>query len=353
MFLAVYYLILSALFLAGAEIILRLRGVNPWRPRDLVVRVNPGGHFFTKHPTLGYSHIPGKFTVTLGADYSFRVTHLPNTLRVTHPIGSYGTSRPMGEIWIFGCSITHGWSLDDEQTYPWLLQERLPDYEVVNFGVSGYGTTHSLLQFKEALQAKRPKVAVLAYGDLHDIRNTFARQLRKHFAPWNKLGPLQYPYARIDGSGTLRYSMGKVEYREFPLMRCSALVHFIEQKYNNFEERCLRIHLVSEALVEEMARLAKEREVKLVVAGITDSRGTLDMLKFAKEHGIASVDISVDLRVKENTNLPHDGHPSAVANKKYADKLEAYLRAEILNEGIRSDRLERAAQPETAVRGQF
>jgi hypothetical protein len=255
---------------------------------------------------------------------------LPTTLRITHSADGYETPRAKEEIWLFGCSFTHGWSLNDEQTYPWLLQERFPEYEVVNFGVSGYGTIHSLLQFRDALKLKHPKVAVLAYAAFHDERNTFLRNRRKAIVPWNQLGPLIHPYARLDGDGKLRYAMPEVAYHEFPLMRYMALAHFIELEYNLYEDRLSQSHLVSEALVEEMGRLAKKHAVEFIVAGIAGSREMHKMLDFAQEHGIPSVDISVNLRIKEHTNAPHDGHPSAIAHKGYADKLEAFLKAEIL-----------------------
>ena len=330
LFFVIYCLILGVIFVISAEIIVRLKGVRPWQTPELGIQVSPGGRFFSKHPSLGYAHIPGHFTVTLGTGYAFKVTHLPTTLRITHAADGYETPSAKEEIWLFGCSFTHGWSLNDEQTYPWLLQERFPEYEVVNFGVSGYGTIHSLLQFRDALKLKRPKVAVLAYADAHDGRNTFLRYRRKEIAPWNQLGPLIQPYARLDGDGKLRYAMAEVEYREFPLMRHMALAHFIELKYNRYEYRLSQSHLVSEALVEEMGRLAKKHAVEFVVAGIVGEREIHKMLDFAQEHGIPSVDISVNLWIKEHTNAPHDGHPSAIANKGYADKLEAFLKAEIL-----------------------
>ena len=316
--------VLLLLFFVGGELILRLEGVHPWQKVKLRIQVSPSGTFFVRHPTLGYSHIPGEFTVTLGTGYAFHVTHLPNTLRITHALDNDKGVRQKEEIWIFGCSFTHGWSLNDEETFPWVLQEWFPEYEVVNFGVSGYGTIHSLIQFRNELTMRRPKVAVLAYAAFHDSRNTFLREQRKVIAPWNKLGPLVQPYARFDGEGNLQYSMAQVEYTEFPLMRYLALVHFIEIQYNQFETRSIRSHAISEALVKEMARLANQHDVKFVVAGILSDPATLAMLHFAQENGIPSVDIAVDLGVNEHTNAPHDGHPSALANKKYADKLEAY-----------------------------
>ena len=54
-------LIIAGLSLAAAEVILRKKGVELWRKREVPIRVDPGGKFFMKHPTLGYSHIPGSF----------------------------------------------------------------------------------------------------------------------------------------------------------------------------------------------------------------------------------------------------------------------------------------------------
>jgi hypothetical protein len=79
--------------------------------------------------------------VTLPNGYAFRVTHLPNTLRVPYPLATDAHARSKPEIWLFGCSFTHGWSLNDEETYPWVLQERLPMYEVVNYGAWRCGTS--------------------------------------------------------------------------------------------------------------------------------------------------------------------------------------------------------------------
>jgi hypothetical protein len=127
--------------LAAAEGLVRLAGIEPWVVEDIHIGVTPGGRFYTPHPALGYTHLPGAFVVTLPNGYAFRVTHLPNTFRVTYPLATDAHARSKPEIWLFGCSFTHGWSLNDEETYPWVLQERLPMYEVVNYGAWRCGTS--------------------------------------------------------------------------------------------------------------------------------------------------------------------------------------------------------------------
>jgi hypothetical protein len=325
--LAIYSLTVFILVASAAEVTLRLKGLQPWHAPKINVKVAPGGRFSQPHPTLGYTSIPGTFTTTYDTGRSSNETHLPNTLRITHPIGSYSSARRKEEIWVFGCSFTYGWSLNDEETYPWLLQEQFREYEVVNFGVAGYSTLQSLVQFREALPAKTPTVVVLAYADFHDERNTLLRKWRKLVVPWNKRDPIMQPYARLDGQGKLRYFFGDIEYQEFPAMRYSALSHFLEVKYNDFEDQFVHSHAVSEALILEMARIAKEHQVKFIVAGIFGPKMT-EMLDFTQKHGIPSVDISVEL-VGANL-ITESQHPSANANREYANKLGDFLRQEFL-----------------------
>jgi len=99
---------------------------------------------------------------------------------------------------------------NDEETFPWLLQERLPGYEVVNFGFGAYGAVQSLLQFKEALKGKnKPKAVILAYLCAQDDWSTYSRNRRKLAASVHHGDPFVVPYARLDRDGTLRYAAEK------------------------------------------------------------------------------------------------------------------------------------------------
>jgi hypothetical protein len=312
------------------EILARLSGVEPWDPRPIGVVVEPGGRYFQQHPTLGYSHLPGSFTITMPqTSLTYHVTHLPDTLRVTHPLETYAAGGSgKEEIWIFGGSFTYGWGLDDDETFPWVLQESFPEFEVVNFGVSGYGTLISLLQFEEALaRGRRPRIAVIAYATFHDMRNTFLRRHRKGLVQGNRLGPLVLPYARLDAEGQLEIRMADSVYREFPLMRRSALAHLLDTFYNHrIEDRFVDSAAVTRAILTEFQGLCEENGIRLVVAGIDDWRGT-PMPGFLEERGISFVEIWVDLsdpRYVNSRDVFH--HPNALAHRLYARRIEEFLR---------------------------
>jgi len=282
LFIMVMWPVLAALFIVTAEITVRARGVRPYMPYDSNIRVEPGGKLTKKHPALGYSHIPGEYTITLRDTLSFKVTHLPNTLRITKPIEAYETDQKKPAIYVFGCSWTYGWVLNDEETYTWVLQERFPECDVVNFGVIGYGTIHSLVQFREALEKHKPaKVAIAAYGSFHDNRNTFLRNRRKLVATVNKLGPMIQPCGRLGKDGKLHHRLAEVVYREFPFMKHSALIHYLEQRYNQFEDRLYHSHRVSEAIIVEMHHLAQKNGCQFVLAGIESDSKTRALLEYA------------------------------------------------------------------------
>ncbi len=326
-------LLVSALIaLGGTEIALRSLGYQPWQVKEVNITVEPDGKFFAKHPTLGYTHLPGEFKVTLPDDYAFKVTHRADTLRITHPLETYAVESSKNEIWIFGCSFTHGWTLNDDETYPWLLQQQLPEVEVVNFGVSGYGTLQSMLQFQEALEKRpKPRLVVIAYASFHDQRNTLLRLRSKQLVPWNKLGPIVQPYATLDSNGDLKYAMAEMTYREFPLMRVSALMNFIETTYDyKVEDTFYNSHAVTQAIIKAFHRLAQKHGLEVVVVGLLSDRLTTDTLAFSKHAGIPTADISVDLSIRANRNWPYDPHPSPAANQQYAQKLIAFLKSEIL-----------------------
>ena len=322
----IYALSLVVALIVG-EVALRFVGFRPWRLEEPnIAEVEPGGTFYTNDETLGFVLLPGKYKVILQDGYSFETTHISDTLRITGPEDSDNAGTPREEIWIFGGSFAYGFSLNDEETFPWLLQEKFPEYRVVNFGVTGYGTLHSYIQFMDALEERDPpKAVILAYASFHDIRNTLSRKRRKTVAPYAKLVDFSLPYAVVDAEGKFGYLIDGVKYREVPLMRYSALVHFLEIAYNNLVYSSSDGHAITGRIVTEMNALSDKAGAEFIVAGIAHDPATSEALERFGATGIPTVDISVDLSIPEHTNKPHDSHPSALANRQYASKLESFL----------------------------
>ena len=317
-----------------AEVILRQRH-TPWTIRSPVQDVQPAGRYYTSHKELAYIPRPGESTITLPGPYSFKTTHLPDGLRITHPLSTYPRTRET-QLWIFGCSFTQGWSLNDNETYPWLIQERLPDCEVVNFGVNGYSTLQSLLQFREALASRRkPKVVVVSYAFFHDMRNTGTGAWMKALlaAGGGSYGGLVFPYMRFSINGQPELIHARLEYRSFPFARWSALSNALDDRFNPSLRDNFDSHRITLIVIQQFADLCAANGITFVLAGIYRDPLTRETLDHFQRNGTLTVDISVDPAKSENSNLPIDHHPSAFANKQFADKLEGFLREAGLLDG--------------------
>ena len=78
--------------------------------------------------------------------------------------GRHGTVR----ILLLGDSIAFGVGVADDETFGHLLQQNAPGFEVLNFGVSGYGTDQALLQLEGQGFALQPDVVVLNFCVAND-----------------------------------------------------------------------------------------------------------------------------------------------------------------------------------------
>jgi len=320
-----------------AEMILR-KTIGPWVDNPQIIKLEPAGQFYIKHNTLGYTNKPGEFKVTLASGCSFRTTHLSNGARITHPLNTY-PAKTRKEIWIFGCSVTYGWSLDNEETYPWLLQKKITDYEVVNFGVNGYSTLQSLIKFREALENwNKPDLVILNYASFHDERNTGARVWIKglrtnadsHFST------LKVPIMRFMKNNKPEIIYMPWESHLGSLAHHSALANYLDSIYNSLlDDTDYNSHEISKVIIKEFSDLCNIKGITLVIAGIglNSDYQTTEMLDYFNKQGVLTADISLPSGIKENKNLPCDTHPSAIANKQFEQKIEMFLCGKKLIDG--------------------
>src|SRR5262245_3070873 len=313
--------------LLAAEVAARALGHGPWTPDPVDAEVVPGGSLYRPDPVLGYVLLPGSYAVTLPGGLRFQATHDAEGHRVTSAAAAGGGAPALPEIWIFGDSFSYGWAVGDEQAYPWLVQAAFPHHRVVNFAVGGYGTLQALLQLEAALRSRpRPALVVLAHNFFHDPRNTFSRLRRREVAPWNRLGPIGHPVARLGPGGELALGSAPVAYAELPLMRRSALANLAATAWDVLDDRRLRSHDVTRKLLERFIAKPRAAGAPVLVATLEASSANAPTLAFAASLGARSADVSVDLGVLENTNLPYDGHPSPLAHRRYARRLAAAIR---------------------------
>ena len=303
------------------EVVLRFTKEPPWAPDLVPFRVEPGGRLYEDDPIMGYCLKPGRFTVYMADGFPVQTTHLPSFERATR-----GADQPSerGEVWVFGCSYTYGWSVADEETFPWLIQQALPSFRVRNFGVPGYGNLQGLLRFREEIKkGVSPKIVVLVYASFHDERNAGLRRWQKSLIrPRNgNIGPQAQPRATLDSEGNLKTSEHPEEFWELPGMRTWSIPHSIEKRWNKFQANTVPTGKISQQIIRNFAQEAEKQGAVFLLAGIESDLKTESMLRWWEREGGTTADISVNMNENGMRNDPHDCHPGPKAHRVFAARL--------------------------------
>jgi hypothetical protein len=279
---------------------------------------------------LGYEPIPGqRLTIKLGAadPLVFTVTIDRDGRRVTHP-DEVSASARKPEIWIFGCSFTFGWGVDDAETYPAVLQRAMPDFEIVNFGVGGYGTLQSLMQLEREIRAgRRAALTVLAYADFHDKRNVLTpARLKTVGYQWQGWGEVGQPYVVLGPQGELirRNSQGGYQ-PHVPFVTYSGLANRLDwlviDRTRDAEE-FQKARTITERLVLEFSERSRAGGMPFLLVQIAGR--VPNMVEFGALQAIPTGDIRVSL-AEPSARLRGDLHPNARAHEQYAARLHRLL----------------------------
>ena len=132
---------------------------------------NTGENIFREHPYLSAafklnSQIHN--TNSLGEKMSITINHLG--YRTT---GS-DSARNKINVVCLGGSTTFGTNVTDEESWPYLLQEKLgSDYKVFNLGVPGYSTMEAIIQLTTIVPELDPDYIII-YEGWNDIRSYHA-----------------------------------------------------------------------------------------------------------------------------------------------------------------------------------
>jgi hypothetical protein len=125
----------------------------------------------TYHSRLGWFSIPGLSDIPVYEDKFLN----------TNSLGLRGTYEPKVEkpqgktrILFFGDSFTFGDEVSDDETYCHYLQQAIPQAEVINMGVHGYGHDQMLILLKDVGLNLAPDLVVLGFVDADTYRNTLS-----------------------------------------------------------------------------------------------------------------------------------------------------------------------------------
>jgi len=245
-------------------------------------------------------------------------------------------------IVIAGDSSTFGYYLGDQDTWPWLLQERMPDYHIINVAAPGYGTDQALLAAERKVDSLPGQVraVVLGFADY---------QLDRNRAPQSWLWtiyPASKPLFAPDAAGGVQYK-GQVKYWSLGSLADSIIEHsvLLSRLANLIADRLVyRIEQhdgarqLTVALITEFARRFQSRGVRLAVVVLpyvgdhsptsrADREAVVGQLRAA---GVPT--LAIDIPRLPDGRMRAEGftvgmHPNGRYNSLLADQLAPFLTA--------------------------
>ena len=270
---------------------------------------------YRSDPLLGYGCHPGRHDLGIQVrtlcglrSRTWRFTAILDEqgYRTTSSASSTEHSRP--EIWLYGCSYTWGWPLNNEDTFPFLLQASASDYTIRNFAGNGYGTVHALLHLRHELRhkASRPLVVVVVYNQFHLKRNVAAPStLREYRFVQGQMdfSGFQHPRAELSGDGLLSFELVPLRPSDEP----DPTAEYMEA--------------VTIAILDEIKDLCDTHAILPVLAVQSDV--SFDRVtQHCSEVAYHVIDMSLPWPLpNEYQLLPFDGHPNQAAHQQYAAML--------------------------------
>ena len=329
-FLAIFGTVLACL---GYEIYLRSVNYLPLSPqtRASILSFPQAYHF---NPVLGWDLTPGtqSFAPVSPQAHATRARLLASGERATSPVAASPSAKLAPQVIFLGDSFTFGDGLNDQETYPWVLQLKAPQLAVHNFAVPGYGTCQVYLKLKELLRsAQVPVGAKIIYGfsEFHETRNIPDRLTAWHFSTVSSTGEYFAPSCRLNSNGELEVSAPQSYKVQTPwLSGYLSLGRRLMHAY--FVLRDLETHSsrrpISLALLKGLNQTAQDQGAELIVFLQRFSPAAkVEYLKFLDTSGISFIDGDHPLQLSPEMQIAGDGHPNAEMNKYWGELLAREL----------------------------
>ena len=287
------------------------------------------------HPVLGWAPEPGrryKAKKTRGDEVLYDVNYTidENGFRVTPP----PQQEDAPAILFTGCSFTFGEGLNDEESYPYKVSQKLDGkYKVCNLAFSGYGAQQTLANirhglYKKALGESQPLAVV--HLSIPDHPNRAAGALS-----WGQRAPRFFfnSDARLETTGTFETSGTTGEWLRYVRLK-EAEKSELGQRLFSYRTSDEDIELWIEMLKSARRELQESYPDTpfLVVLLNSPDPATKRMEEALKKSGLTYHLLYTDIpdMRDEKYKIPVDRHPNTLGTDKLADYMIDFVLKDVL-----------------------
>lgn len=260
--------------------------------------------------TLGWFPVPNT-KERVKASRTFTVVHNSTGFRDRE----HQAGEPQGIIFL-GDSFVWGYDVDAAERFTDKLQARHPQWNVYNFGVSGYGTDQEYLLLQKYFAACKPKVVFLIFSTETDDYDNSTNV---------RYGGFYKPYCTVEGTRLELHGVPvprgeRVWLAEHPGWARSYLVRLLAHAW--FKPNSppgLENPSPTGAIIRDLQKFVQSQGAAFLV-GLTDKNPKLE--EFLGYFGIPFLDLSTSLRYPR----PEYGrHWTAEGHSYVCDRIEQFL----------------------------
>ena len=243
----------------------------------------------------------------------------------------YDTS--LNDINIYGCSFTFGVGLEDSNTHPYILQQKIKNYNINNFGKSGYGLVEIYYKIKKTMNPN-VKIIIINYAHFLTDRYPGSRYWAKMKNIYLDNKTEKYLHEHVYMNNLIIYNEKYLKetktyfplFKKLPLQNNLACINLLDDKYNELIDRKTYHKLeISYLILQEINTLCKKKKIQLLLTNIDDYKRTTQDLDYFRTIGVKTINLNIKNNNPKYNLMPYDSHPNAVANKLFAERIYSYL----------------------------
>lgn len=214
---------------------------------------------------------------------------------------------------VLGDSFVWGFDVDEDERFTARLQEQLPDWEVLNLGVSGYGTDQELLLLQREVEHYAPQIVFLVFAEENDRKdNTSNRRYGPYYKPYFVRGEADFELRGTPVPQPVPYRA-----RAHPWLFSSVVVRAATQAWLDVRNPVVQVPDASELLMLAVRDVAEAHGAHFALG--VQGRGA-EMLDFARARGIPVAPLA------NRHRYPHfGGHWTPEGHALVAERILALL----------------------------
>lgn len=314
--------------------------VPAWIPGN-AERVN----FWVYDPILGWSHKPGQKGRFIHRDFSIDIQINSDGLRDK----DYSFERTdKKRMLILGDSFSWGFGVEYPEIFSEILEQKHPDWEIINTSVSGYGTDQQLLYLKTRGIQYRPDIVLLLFSE-NDFFTNLLHEVTWYYKPvfrieHDKLVLDNYPVPKSTYKQKLdRFFYGRTYlfvriYREVNDMirRLQSLKKFLlsgkdaekkKKNNNSIHGEWKKGAVITNRLIIAINKLSQENHAKFILVSTPMKHEQITLLEeLSEKEAIPYLPLDQSFsNSPKSTTFAHDGHWNPKGHKIVAIAIEKFL----------------------------